>query len=780
MNAHMIPTPDLDEAQRFLAILDPSAQPQDWRYRAIHPIQGAKKANSLFDLQAKNLGGYGTFVVVNAGGDDAASITGIRSLFVDFDVVDDHLDRLDLVPFEPSIIVESSPGKHHAYWLVDGVPLEAFTAAQRKLIALLGSDPSIHDLPRVMRLPGYLHTKGTPYKSSIVHESGQRYEWAEFSAWLNTLPEPLQAAANDSGGCKTSDPGELLAELLQGANVHDNALRIVGRMVAKGADDAMIRLVFAAVAPQVAAARGAERAAVLMGAELAGLIDGARQKGYAPAVVRKFAEISAAVEALTADTDSDAIERLASEAQARSPVERERLLKAIKRQTGIGLGTLRQLGEAANDDDQEDHLELARRVLASVGADNILATGPFVYKWLDRGVWRVIEDRAVKQSVQGTLAAHTAISANLVNNVADVFKTEIYVKDHEFNLGDPESVNCLSGELVRHDLTGTWQLQPHDKLAYRTTQIPVKYDPTATAPRFSQFLAEIFSGDQDHTDKARALLEMVGYTVMSHCRHERFIMLIGGGSNGKSVLLSVLEALVGSENVAGVQPSQFDRSFSRAHLHMKLANIVTEIREGEVIADAALKGIVSGEPATVEHKFKDPFVMRPYSTCWFGTNHMPHTRDFSDALFRRALIIRFNRKFDASLGQTDPLLKEKLLAELPGILNMALTAYSEALEHRFTEPESSRQAKEEWRLEADQVAQFVDDVCERVKVGKVGSQRLYDTFISWATAQGIGQKVKQKSFVERLERLGFVRGRDNRGKHVTGLEIRPGWGAIVQ
>ena len=73
---------------------------------------------------------------------------------------------------------------------------------------------------------------------------------------------------------------------------------------------------------------------------------------------------------------------------------------------------------------------------------------------------------------------------------------------------------------------------------------------------------------------------------------------------------------------------------------------MTEVRQGEVIADAELKGITSGETSTVERKHRDPFNLKPYSTCWFGTNHMPHTRDFSDALFRRALVVRFNRKFD--------------------------------------------------------------------------------------------------------------------------------------
>ena len=105
-------------------------------------------------------------------------------------------------------------------------------------------------------------------------------------------------------------------------------------------------------------------------------------------------------------------------------------------------------------------------------------------------------------------------------------------------------------------------------------------------------------------------------------------ILIGAGANGKSVLLSVLYALAGPENVAGVQPSSFDNRFQRAHLHQKLVNIATGLKQGEVIADAELKAITSGEPATVEHEHKDPFVMRPFAACWFGTNHMPHTRDF--------------------------------------------------------------------------------------------------------------------------------------------------------
>ena len=275
-------SPDLDEALRFLSLIDPTAQPQDWRYRAIHPDGRAQNANGgLHELQAKNLNGWGAFVVINAGGHDGASINRVRALYVDFDQVDDHLDRLEkLVDFEPTVIVESSAGKHHAYWCMDGVPVAEFSRAQEKLIALLGSDKNIKDLPRVMRLPGYLHTKAEPFKTNIYHE-GPHHNWADFSVWLDTLPEPIATPSSPSKTGAQQTPDDILQELLTGENVHGNALRIVARMVAKGFDDGAIRLVISNAAPHVSEARGADRANVLMGGELEAMIAGARAKGYA-------------------------------------------------------------------------------------------------------------------------------------------------------------------------------------------------------------------------------------------------------------------------------------------------------------------------------------------------------------------------------------------------------------------------------------------------------------------------------------------------------------------
>ena len=507
------------------------------------------------------------------------------------------------------------------------------------------------------------------------------------------------------------------------------------------------------------------------------LIYHARQGGWQKS--RSYEELLEAARALDEASDLADVDEILAEAADLFPTRQEAVLRAIKKATKIPMKALRaQMLECVEQDEgtarPTDDLDLARITVDVIGAENVLCAGPIVYRWDRSGVWTQLEDRAIKQSVQNVIDQYNSFEcdARLVNSVTDLFKNEIYRSGHEFNLGDPETVNCTNGELVLQD--GRWKLQPHCREHYRTTQIPVAYDPKADAPLFRAFLSQIFHDDPDAADKIKAVLELIGYTLMSHARHERFIMLIGPGANGKSVLLAILESLCGTVNVAGVQPANFDRSFQRAHLHQKLANIVTELRQGEVIADAELKAITSGEPASVEHKFKDPFMMRPFATCWFGTNHMPHTRDFSEALFRRATILTFNRVFEPH--EQDRRLKDKLLADLPGILNMALDAYATALVEGFAQPQSSEDAKKEWRLEADQVALFVEDACERDPMARTAAGDVYQAYRDWAAENGIAKTMSQKGLRDRLSRLGFGTDRDRRTRYVTGLTVTTaGW-----
>lgn len=91
------------------------------------------------------------------------------------------------------------------------------------------------------------------------------------------------------------------------------------------------------------------------------------------------------------------------------------------------------------------------------------------------------------------------ITSSLIKAVTEVLKTAVYKSCHNFNIGNPESVNCINGEIELHK--GRWALKPHRKELYRTTQIPISYIQQAEARKFLKFLDEIFLDDEDKIEK---------------------------------------------------------------------------------------------------------------------------------------------------------------------------------------------------------------------------------------------------------------------------------------
>ncbi|MCH8177761.1 MAG: hypothetical protein IIC09_06145 [Proteobacteria bacterium] len=55
----------------------------------------------------------------------------------------------------------STGGGFHLYWKLDKpmMDLAEWTRRQKALIAAVGSDPKIHDAPRIMRVPGFVNRK---------------------------------------------------------------------------------------------------------------------------------------------------------------------------------------------------------------------------------------------------------------------------------------------------------------------------------------------------------------------------------------------------------------------------------------------------------------------------------------------------------------------------------------------------------------------------------------------------------------------------------------------
>lgn len=180
-------TPDLEAASAFLSVIAPDGDVvyQTFDDSAAKDIKLAKTTRDASVLGRYQNKGAGVFAAINRVDGKLRrkdNIRQIRAIFADFDVAGSLPDSWEV---EPSMIVESSPEKHHAYWIVDGdFPVDEFALAQKSLAARLGTDSVINDPSRVLRVPGYWHQKAEPFMVRTVEITGQIYGYAELKSWL--------------------------------------------------------------------------------------------------------------------------------------------------------------------------------------------------------------------------------------------------------------------------------------------------------------------------------------------------------------------------------------------------------------------------------------------------------------------------------------------------------------------------------------------------------------------------------------------------------------------
>jgi putative DNA primase/helicase len=281
----------------------------------------------------------------------------------------------------------------------------------------------------------------------------------------------------------------------------------------------------------------------------------------------------------------------------------------------------------------------------------------------------------------------------------------------EAKMPGPE-ITCVANGLLWCPTKGgaaARQLLPHTPAFFTTSSVAVGYDSEAVCPRWSQFLQELWPGDE-HSQML--LQEWFGYVLTRSTSLHKILALIGTRRCGKSTASWVLEQLLGGiSQVDHPTMARLAETFGLAPMLGKRLAIVGDARLGKTdnaIVEKLL--MISGEdPVTVNRKGLAEINVKLDTRIMIVSNSMPDLKDTTGALASRFLPLRI--RIEGFYGKEDRNLKNVLGRELPGILRWALEGADRLWDNggKFTLGANTLEDMEEVEREGSKVKAFAMD-----------------------------------------------------------------------
>jgi len=182
-----------------------------------------------------------------------------------------------------------------------------------------------------------------------------------------------------------------------------------------------------------------------------------------------------------------------------------------------------------------------------------------------------------------------------------------------FGAGQPEGdlrelVACQNG--ILH--IPTRKLKPHTPRFWSPNVLDFAYNPKARAPRFEQFLREIWPGDDE---AQQCLLEMFGLCLTDITKYQKAFMFVGPPRGGRGTIGRVLKALIGPSNYISTSLRAFSEQFGmESFVGKKVA----------VFSDARLDGVPQRNLTTITERLlaitgeDDQHINRKNAKYWEG------------------------------------------------------------------------------------------------------------------------------------------------------------------
>jgi P4 family phage/plasmid primase-like protien len=342
--------------------------------------------------------------------------------------------------------------------------------------------------------------------------------------------------------------------------------------------------------------------------------------------------------------------------------------------------------------------KLVEKIMSRYQIKTLMDTEEMLY--YKGGIYHTGSEQLIKVELEKI--AGYSIRINTRNEIIAHIKYRTMVKREEFD----SKINVIN---VKNGLLNimTGELKSHTPEYLSLVQLPVSYNSGAACPKIIKFFSQVLTKEGITT-----IVRILGYCLDRSTRHEKAIMLVGPGRNGKSVLIKLIEALVGQENVshASLQELLSDR-FAGSDLYCKLVNTFADLEADRLTNTGRFKTLVSGDSIRAQRKHQQAFSFRNYAKLIFSTNKIPESEDKSYAYYRRWVILSFNRVFEGEDEDTNLINTLVTEEELSGLLNLALKGLTKLSKEGGFKDVPVEKIKQEYEHNASIVRQFIEEQC---------------------------------------------------------------------
>ena len=304
----------------------------------------------------------------------------------------------------------------------------------------------------------------------------------------------------------------------------------------------------------------------------------------------------------------------------------------------------------------------------------------------------------------------------------------------------------------------TKQLIPFSPDYVFTAKSKVNYIPNAVNPHYTMHdgldwdVDTWFESLSDDPEVTQLLWEVVGAIIRPHVRWDKVVCMYSQkGMNGKGTLCELMKQLCGEGTYASIPFDAFEKNFMLSQLISATAIITDENGTTEFTKNAAnLKAIVTGDSISIDRKYKEPITIKFSGLTVECINALPRISDNTDSLYRRFLIIPFEKTFqgvERKYIKTDYLHRQEVLEYV--LFRVLNTDY-----YTLSEPLACQDMLDDYKNFNDCIRQFIDEILPLLSWNLIPQNFLYDLYIKWSDKNNPSAiKQGKRTFLDKVKNI---------------------------